>query len=534
MYRTGPGEFQIETKSAGTYQTSHWFDGFAQSHRFTIIPESNRPDAPVRVEYASRRQTEALVEQIRKNGRLEGFSFAQRRDPCVGLFGKVMTVWRMPTPKRNADLENVAVTVQSNVPGLPSQYRPPVQGGHRVAIKNAWHTTDTNTLKEIDLTTLEPIGFATQDKLHPSLKGPLSCAHAQRDPETGDLLNYNLDLGPVPTYRVFRVNAASGTTDILATISGVDAKPAYIHSFFLSASYAILCIPSTHFRAMGMSIVWERNVIDSIEAFDDSRLCKWWIVDRKGDRGVVAKYDSPAGFHFHSVNAFEETDEATGDTTVFCDVIEYPTHDLIRSFEMDVLLQRNDMTKNYWGDEKRNRNSQARLTRHAFRVPVVSSPSPSSSPMMSEKVLQLKAPRIGELPTINPAYATRPYRYVYSLPNRGYSTLLDSIAKTDLHTRETLYWDNPRGHTPGEAVFIARPPGDDDGDGARDEDDGVLLSVVLDGPRRTSYLVCLDAKTMRELGRADCDWAIGMGFHGLHSPPATEPKAAAATAKAAL
>ena len=51
-------------------------------------------------------------------------------------------------------------------------------------------------------------------------------------------------------------------------------------------------------------------------------------------------------------------------------------------------------------------------------------------------------------------------------------------------------------------------------DGA--EDDGVLLSVVLDGPAHTSYLLCLDARTMEELGRAEADFAIGAGFHGVH------------------
>jgi torulene dioxygenase len=49
-----------------------------------------------------------------------------------------------------------------------------------------------------------------------------------------------------------------------------------------------------------------------------------------------------------------------------------------------------------------------------------------------------------------------------------------------------------------------------------DEDDGVLLSVVLDGFDETSYLVCLDTRTMKELGRAECDWAVGIGTHGAH------------------
>jgi torulene dioxygenase len=50
------------------------------------------------------------------------------------------------------------------------------------------------------------------------------------------------------------------------------------------------------------------------------------------------------------------------------------------------------------------------------------------------------------------------------------------------------------------------------------EDAGYLLSVILDGDRGTSYLLCLDAGSMREVGRAECGVAVGMGFHGKHVP----------------
>ncbi|KAI0134785.1 beta,beta-carotene 9',10'-dioxygenase [Xylariales sp. AK1849] len=517
LYRTGPGEYNVDHTPIGTYRTTHWFDGFGHSHKFDIIPDDNNPHGLVRVEYTSRRQTQGLVEMIQKSGRRHNFSFGQRRDPCVGLFGKIMSVWQMPAPKHSLTSENVSVTVQANVPGLPSQSLEVSQLGRRPGIKSIWLTTDANGLKEVDQNTLEPIGVASQEQLHPLLKGPLSCAHAHRDPDTGDLFNYNLDFGLISTYRIFRVNASSGTTDILATISQANVKPAYIHSFFLSPSYVILCVPSTHIGAMGLKVLWERNIVDAIEPFNQSKLCKWLIIDRKGNRGVVATHDTPAGFHFHSVNSFEEIDELTGDTKVFCDVIGYPTADVIRSFELDVLLQNNGMTQNFWGDETRNRNTQARLMRHKFHVPR-SGPGKTykAGSRAYEKVFEIKAPHVGELPTINPSYATRKYRFVYSLPNRGFSTLLDSIAKTDLQTRETIYWDNPRGHTPGEAIFVPRPKSKEGEDLA--EDDGVILSVVLDGFGKTSYLVCLDARTMRELGRAECAWAIALGFHGMHAP----------------
>ncbi|KAK6836753.1 Beta-beta-carotene 15-15'-dioxygenase [Apiospora arundinis] len=551
LYRTGPGSFEVETEQNSTYRVSHWFDGFGQSHRFSIIRED--ASDTVRVEYASRCQTEELVEEIRKNGRPNGFTFAQRQDPCIGLLGKMMAVWKMPFPKKGARLDNISVTVQANVPGLGNSQasdgsrQQSASGGHRAKPSNLWLTTDNCDMKEMDLETLEPIGFAAQQKLHPLLKGPLSCAHAQRDPVTGDFYNYNLDFGPVSTYRVFRVNAKTGTTDIIATIRQADVKPAYMHSFFLTASFVVLCVPSTHLANMGLHIPWKRNIVDAIEPFDESKKCKWFVIDRVGDRGVVATYETPAGFHFHSVNAFEEEEvvededggrRPTGDTLVYCDVIEYPSLDIIRSFELDVLQRRNSGAEAFWGDEKRNRDTQSRFARHKFRVPPPLSSRSNNAKSKSrgpdekdkdqeeeestavsggtgEMVLQIKAPRVGELPTINPAYATKRYRYFYSLPNRGRSTMVDGLGKTDVETRETVFWDNPQGHTPGEAVFVPRPPATRDE--AVAEDDGVLLSVVLDGYGRNSYLLCLDARTMTELGRAECGWAIAHGFHGVHT-----------------
>ena len=64
-------------------------------------------------------------------------------------------------------------------------------------------------------------------------------------------------------------------------------------------------------------------------------------------------------------------------------------------------------------------------------------------------------------------------------------------------------------HTPGEAIFVPDPD-------RNEEDGGFLLSVILDGEKGTSYLLCLDAENMQEVGRAEVGAAVGFGFHGCH------------------
>ena len=56
-------------------------------------------------------------------------------------------------------------------------------------------------------------------------------------------------------------------------------------------------------------------------------------------------------------------------------------------------------------------------------------------------------------------------------------------------------------------MFVAEPD-------AEGEDEGVLLSVVLDGHRGNSFLLVLDARSLEELARADAPHHIPFGFHG--------------------
>jgi beta,beta-carotene 9',10'-dioxygenase len=56
-------------------------------------------------------------------------------------------------------------------------------------------------------------------------------------------------------------------------------------------------------------------------------------------------------------------------------------------------------------------------------------------------------------------------------------------------------------------VFVPAP-------GAGGEDEGAVLSVVLDTVAERSFLLVLDAATFEELGRAEAPHHIPFGFHG--------------------
>lgn len=509
LYRTGPATDRIETEHRGTHHVSHWFDGFAHTHRFDIAaPETAGGETTVT--YSSRRQTDAFVERIKKKGWRTGITFAQRADPCVGMFAKA-------TSRFDPDAINNNVVVLRNVPGFDKN-KPTTTVGHRsVTTDNIVLSTDAAVLQSIDKDTLEPLDSGRMDRFHPGLGGQLALSHAQQDEQTGDLFNVNLKFGPVATYKFFRVSAKTGKTDILATVADPSLSPAYIHSFFMTENYVVLCVPSSHFAWAGIKLPVVGNVLEAIKPFNDKALCKWIVVDRRHGQGVVARFSTPAGFFFHSANAFEETakDETGKETTyINLDYVHFGSTAPLYAMYYDIILNRDGAADKFWGDQESLEAMAPRFSRRRFAMPSKKQSSSEAAKATAEEVLSIPGPHVGEMPTINPAYAQKPYRYLYSVPTRGLTTAVgDCLAKTDLKTQEALIWAGPKGHTPSEAIFIARP-------GGADEDDGVLLSVILDGEGKHSYLLCLDAKTMKELGRAEADFAIAFGLHGLHAPAA--------------
>lgn len=481
--------------------TDNGADGFTTAHRFQMI---EKDDGTCKVTYNSRKQVDQLLEHVRKTGKLEGVSFGQKRDPCNSFYQKLKGVFE-PQRSQNPYRVNTGVTITPNQSGIrPKQASQKGTSSHFVVLK-----TDTSSMKTIDTDTLEPMGVTDQKGLHPDLKGPMSCAHAQYDHENGDVFNYNLDFGRVSTYRVFKTSPQTGNTEILATISDPSIAPAYVHSFFLTSDFVILAIWSSHFAAYGISILWERNIMDSISPFNPKSKVKWLVVDRRHGRGLVATFESPAAFSFHSVNAWQEPrPENIQEVDIICDVIQFPSLDILHKLYYENLVSTGPGVHKYAGNALES--VMPSLSRHKLaNVPTRAGGKPKSVCTM-ELLFQAESPLIGDLPTVNPLFSTRRTRYVYSLVDQGHSSFMDSISKFDTVTKDVKYWMTPK-HTPGEAIFVPDPA-------KSNEDGGFLLSVILDGEKGTSYLLCLNAEDMQEVGRAEVGVAVGFGFHGCHVP----------------
>jgi carotenoid cleavage dioxygenase len=92
-----------------------------------------------------------------------------------------------------------------------------------------------------------------------------------------------------------------------------------------------------------------------------------------------------------------------------------------------------------------------------------------------------------EFGMINQRYLAQPYRYAYSTTTRPGWFLFNGFVKHDLHTGTSTTITLPEGRYASEAPFAPRV-------GAEDEDDGYLVSFVIDENQGTSECIIIDCK----------------------------------------
>lgn len=105
----------------------------------------------------------------------------------------------------------------------------------------------------------------------------------------------------------------------------------------------------------------------------------------------------------------------------------------------------------------------------------------------------------------------KPYRFTYGCwMQTSSSAYYDGLVKLNVVTGEAQKWVGRSGMFPGEPIFVPRPEGDA-------EDDGVLLSNVLDTSKNQTFLLILDASSMQQVAWVGpTPHAIPHGYHGRY------------------
>lgn len=464
----GPGRFTVTDDQS----VNHWFDGLALLRRFRIDGDSDY------VSFAARFLRSEEFAAVETDGRLAREQFGT--DPYEDTFERL---GRVLSPKLT---DNASVGFEA-------------VGGTIRAV------TETPRGVVFDPDTLDtgPTVDRTGDLDVTTVLG-----HVHRDHRQGELLAVGTRLGWTSEYLLLRRDADESTFE---KFGGIEReRPAYLHSFAVTDGFVILL--ESPFRIEPLDLLDEGPLGDAFEWTDtDTRLL---VFDRDTGTHVATATTDPC-FTFHHVNAFERSGDVTAsdrtavDLTV--DLVAYDDAEIIRALSLDRLRDPDAMIP---GGE---------LRRYELTVPVQSDGGADADADVRYRSL---SPEPIEFPTINYKRANaNPYRYVYAAGNgrRPAESLPDRLCKIDLESGSTSVW-REEGCFPGEPVFVPREADgtEHNGEGAPAEDDGVVLSVVLDtdhpapvdesGAR--SVLLVLDGESFAERARAPLPCVLPFGFHG--------------------
>lgn len=331
-----------------------------------------------------------------------------------------------------------------------------------------------------DPETLETVGVFNYE---PGLVGQMTTVHPHFD-ETHDTA-YNLvtRYHRISHYRIYGVRPGRDNQR-LAQIP--TKQPAYMHSFGMSQNYFILTEFPLVVNPLNL-LLWLRPYIENFR-WQPQRGTPFWVINRHTGQ-LVGRFDSDPFFAFHHVNAFEEGNE------LVVDLVAYPDAGIVNAYYLNRL--HDPQAELPFGQLRR------------YRLPLGG--GRARYELLSEACMEL--PRFDY-----ERYNTNSqYRYVYavSVNPQQRQGFYNQLVKVDARTGRAQTWHETDCY-PGEPVFVGSP-------GRVAEDDGVILSVVLDAGQGTSFLLVLDAQTFAERARATLPHPVLFGYHGDYFPAETLP-----------
>ena len=330
--------------------------------------------------------------------------------------------------------------------------------------------TETPMPVEFDADTLETVGHLEHAD---QLRAHVTTAHPHHDPERDELVNYVARFSRVSEYVLYGLPAAASRRRVIARLPV--KRPAYMHSFGMSGRHLILA--EYPLRVNPLKLLLSGKPFIENYVWEPREATRFQVLDR--DTGALrGTYETDAFFCFHHVNAFERE----GGRELVLDLVAYDDPSVIDALYLDELGPRGLIPPSEL------RRYTIDLEGGGVRCQALADGS-------------LELPRI-DYGRRN----TREYRYAYFAGNAG--GWLDQLVKVDVSDGSRSVWAAP-GCYPGEPVFVREP-------GTKDEDSGVVLSVVLDAAAGRSFLLVLDAHSFEERARAEAPHQIPFGFHGQY------------------
>eukprot|EP01134_Creolimax_fragrantissima_P006935 CFRG6935T1 len=373
--------------------------------------------------------------------------------------------------------------------------------------------SETPLVTEFKLNPLDTVG---QVKYGDDLHGHLSTAHPHYIGKQN--INYITQLGRFCKYLVYKVpteidqgESTTAIRTVIAEVPAVDNKPCYMHSFGQTENHTILVEFPWIFNLRELVATQIRKVLFNTEG-TVLDFFKWMpeegttftVINNKD--GTYQRYKGPATFGYHHVNAWEEG------KTIKLDIVTYDKPNY-SSLALEYLRKKGSVLSD-------KEFAKAKRRRFTIDTSVPGDLSQSGLQVTTEIIIN----RPIEFPRINyDSCNGKPYSYYYGMgtPNAKENPTgndCEALFKVDVNQRTEKIWFVPDCR-PSEPVFIANPKG-------TTEDDGVVVSVILDFNAKHSFLLVLDGNTFTELvldgntftelGRANLPHHNPAGLHGYH------------------
>ncbi|MBZ3872905.1 Beta,beta-carotene 15,15'-monooxygenase [Sciurus carolinensis] len=483
LLRNGPGMHTV-----GETRYNHWFDGLALLHSFSI----RDGEVHYRSKYLRSDTYNANIEANRIV--VSEFGTMAYPDPCKNIFSKAFSYLSHTIPDFT---DNCLINIMK-------------------CGDDFYATTETNYIRKIDPRTLETLQKVDYRKY---VAINLATAHPHYD-GAGNVLNMGtsiVDKGKTK-YVIFKIPATVPVgilqPGLIVTVY-VKVSPfpsvVYYHSFGITENYVVFLEQPFRLDILKMATAYMRGVSwASCMAFHREDKTYIHIIDQRTGKPVPTKFHTDALVVFHHVNAYEE-----GNCVLF-DVIAYEDDSLYQLFYLANLNQ----------DFEENCRLTSVPTLRRFAVPLhvdknaevgsnLIKVASTTATALKEKDDQVYCqPELLyeglELPRINYAHNGKQYRYVFAAEVQ-WSPIPTKILKYDILTKSTLKWAE-EGCWPAEPLFVPAP-------GAKDEDDGIILSAIVStDPQKLPFLLILDAKNFTELARASVAVEMHLDLHGLFIP----------------
>lgn len=279
-------------------------------------------------------------------------------------------------------------------------------------------------------------------------------AHPKVDEATGELLFFNYS-----KHAPFLHFGVVGPDNRLKHYQAVETPgPRLPHDMAFSANYAIL---------NDLPVFWDAELLKRnihVVRKHEGLKSRFALVPRAG--GEPIWFEAEPTYVLHWLNAYEEGDEVILDGYFQEDPVPEPHKDALPGFEHMMAFLDQACLK-------------PRLHRWRFNLKT----GQTTEQRLDDRTL--------EFGTFNAKFAGRKYRYVYSTTAEPGWFLFNGFVKSDLETGASTSFTLPKGVYASESPFAPKI-------GAVDEDDGYLVSFLMDENTGTSECVLLDAKHIED------------------------------------